>query len=88
VGCSLEGGEKFPASKRCPRRGPQWFNFVGKTTQAFRGLLIGGGEKFPAIKRGSRRGPQWFNFVGKRIDALRGLLTSKKKRPQTWPTVV
>ena len=51
VGCS-------PAIKSCPRRGPQWFNFVGKTTQAFRGSLIGGGETLPAIKRCPKREPQ------------------------------
>ena len=51
-------GEKFPAIKRGPRRGPQWFNFVGKTTQAFRGSLIGGGETLPAIKRCPKREPQ------------------------------
>jgi hypothetical protein len=34
--------EKLPAIKAGPRLDPQWFNFVARATQAFRGLLIGG----------------------------------------------
>ena len=44
-------GEKFPAIKAGPRLDTQWFIFVARAFQAFRGLLIGGDARVYSMRQ-------------------------------------